>query len=53
MATGELQVEGLLASLDGHVVLRHRSITDAADAGGREVARFLLEEAGGAELLVR
>ena len=53
MATGELQVEGLLASLDGHVVLRHRAVTDAAAVGGREVARFLLDQAGGADLLVR
>ncbi len=52
-AAGALQVEGLLASLDGHVVVRHREVTSAAEEGGRAVARYLLDDAGGAALLER
>jgi hydroxymethylbilane synthase len=52
--SGDLEIEGLLASLDGHVVLRHGVVvTGSDDAAGRAVARFLLDDAGGAELLVR
>jgi hydroxymethylbilane synthase len=50
----ELVVEGLLASLDGHVVLRERRRGAPADAAalGRDLARHLLDDAGGASLLV-
>ena len=50
-----LAIEGLLASMDGHVVLRERrSVTVAeAESVGRELARFLLDDAGGASLLIR
>jgi hydroxymethylbilane synthase len=47
-------LEGLLASLDGRVVLRHQR-TQSADESpedlGRAVARHLLDEAGGSALL--
>lgn len=49
---GGVQVTGLLASADGHVVLRH--IVDDDDdpaSAGRRVARHLLDESGGAALL--
>ena len=50
----QLRVEGLIASLDGHVVLRHHvegpASGDSAELG-RSVARFLLVDAGGASLL--
>jgi hydroxymethylbilane synthase len=48
-------VEGLLASLDGHTVLRLRRRGDVAgaEAVGRQVARALLDDAGGAALLDR
>jgi len=51
----EVVLEGLLASLDGHVVLRERRRGPAASAAalGRDLARFLLDDAGGASLLVR
>jgi len=51
----ELAVEGLLASMDGHVVLRERRRVPVADAeeAGRALARFLLDDAGGASLLDR
>lgn len=55
---GNLVLEALLASLDGHVVLRHRVCVlagAAADADpaapGRAAARYLLDEGGGAALL--
>jgi hydroxymethylbilane synthase len=57
----ELTLVGLVASLDGHVVLRHqdswspsssRATDGAGPAGlGRAVARFLLDDAGGSALL--
>jgi hydroxymethylbilane synthase len=50
-----LAIEGLLASMDGHVVLRERRTVPVADATvvGRTLARFLLDDAGGASLLTR
>jgi len=45
-------VEGMVASLDGHVVLRHTEVGDDPEAAGRAVARFLLDQAGAAALLV-
>lgn len=57
-AGGELTIEGLLASLDGHVVLRETSteLVGGADEGapavvGRGLARRLLDDHGGAALL--
>jgi hydroxymethylbilane synthase len=56
---GGLRIEGLIASLDGHTVLRHVvEVGPAADGGavvaaGREVGRYLLHDAGGAALLDR
>jgi len=52
-AFGDLTVEGLLASLDGHTVLRHSDKGDDAEDLGREVARHLLTRSGGAALLER
>jgi len=54
--TGEgLEMEGLLASLDGRVVLRHRAGAPPGhppDELGRAVARHLVERAGGSSLLI-
>jgi hydroxymethylbilane synthase len=49
---GGIEVTGLLASLDGHRVLRHATLGDRAEAEslGRAVARHLLDH-GGAALL--
>jgi hydroxymethylbilane synthase len=52
-ADGSLVVEGLVASLDGHTVLRHRVIVEPGAPGvaaGREVARHLLDHGGSALL---
>lgn len=51
--SGSLEIDGLLASLDGRVVLRERRIglAEGAEALGRAVARHLLDGAGGAALL--
>ena len=46
-----VSVEGLVASLDGQVVLRHTVRGDDPEAAGRAVARYLLDDAGGAALL--
>lgn len=43
-------VDGLVASLDGHVLLRAQRTGPPADAG-RSLARHLLDDAGGAALL--
>ena len=52
---GTVVLDSLLASLDGRVILRHRSSgsTAACDAIGRAAARHLLDDAGGRELLER
>jgi hydroxymethylbilane synthase len=50
--TGEVLLQGLIASLDGHVVLRHRATGHDGDAVGRAVARHLLDEAGAGALLL-
>ncbi len=51
----QVRLEGLIASLDGHIVLRHASVGSDADPGalGRQVARFLLDDGGGAAVLSR
>jgi hydroxymethylbilane synthase len=46
-------IEGLVASLDGHVVLRARRHGDDGPALGRALARHLVDDAGGAALLER
>jgi hydroxymethylbilane synthase len=46
-----LQLEGLLASLDGRVILRHRAQDDDPESLGRAVARHLLDDAGGSAIL--
>lgn len=46
-----LEVEGLLASLDGRIILRHRERGTDAIATGRAVATQLLDRAGGREML--
>jgi hydroxymethylbilane synthase len=50
-----LAIEGLLASMDGHVVLRERRQVPVGEgeAAGRALARYLLDDAGGASLLTR
>ena len=50
-ADGPLSVEALLASLDGHVVLRVRVEGDDPEALGRDAARVLLDERGGRAIL--
>jgi hypothetical protein len=49
-AGDDLAMTGLLASPDGHVVLRHRAAGADPEALGRGVARHLLDH-GGAALL--
>ena len=48
---GGVRLEGLLASLDGRVILRHRAEAADPEALGRQVARHLLDRAGGRALL--
>lgn len=50
-ADGEVVLDTLLASLDGHTVLRHRVGGVDGVAMGRSAARYLLDDAGGAALL--
>lgn len=47
-----VRVEGVVASLDGHVVLRHAETGADPKAVGRAVARFLLDDAGGSAILL-
>ncbi len=46
-----IRVRGVVASLDGHVVLRHAETGADPEATGRAVARFLLDDAGGSAIL--
>ncbi|MEA2972359.1 MAG: hydroxymethylbilane synthase [Actinomycetota bacterium] len=46
-----IRLEGLLATGDGRVVIRRRDTDTDSVALGRRVARYLLDEAGGADLL--
>ena len=46
-----VRVEALLASLDGHVVLRDEASGPDPAAAGRSVARSLLDAHGGSALL--
>ncbi len=48
---GSLRLDSILASLDGHVILRHRVEGDHGEALGSATARHLLDHAGGAALL--
>lgn len=48
---GEIRIEALLASLDGRVLVRASRRGADAEALGREVARHLLDDAGGTDLL--
>jgi hydroxymethylbilane synthase len=47
-----LRVRGVVASLDGHVVIRHTETGTDPAAAGRSVARFLLDDAGGSAILL-
>jgi hydroxymethylbilane synthase len=51
VTAGGLQLEGLLASLDGRIILRHRAHGEEPETLGRQVARHLLDQAGGEALL--
>jgi len=44
-----LRLTGMLASADGHVLLRHCEAGEDGPALGRSVARYLLDRAGGAD----
>jgi len=49
--TGDaLELTGMLAGADGHVVLRHVATGTDGPTLGRAVARYLLDDAGGADL---
>ena len=48
----QIELVGMLATLDGRVLIRERRTGHDAEALGRSVARFLLDDAGGSDLLV-
>ena len=48
---GRVELEGLLATVDGRVVLRHRMAGDDPGALGAELAAHILDRAGGRSLL--
>lgn len=50
--SGAVTVAGLIASLDGHTLLRHAGHGDDPEAVGRAVARHLLDEGGARALLI-
>lgn len=50
-ADGSIEMVGMLASLDGRVLIRERRNGDDPDGLGRAIARHLLDDAGGTDLL--
>ena len=46
-----IRLTGMVAGADGHVVLRHEMVGTDGLALGRAVARYLLDDAGGADLM--
>jgi hydroxymethylbilane synthase len=48
---GHVTLTGMIASLDGHTLLRHADTGDDGIAVGRSVARHLLDEGGATALL--
>ncbi|MGH9188721.1 MAG: hydroxymethylbilane synthase [Acidimicrobiales bacterium] len=48
---GLLTLTGMVATADGRIVLRHQDSGDDGPALGRRVARYLLDDSGGAKLL--
>ena len=48
---GRVTVTGMIASLDGHTLMRHAGSGDDGVAVGRSVARHLLDEGGASALL--
>jgi hydroxymethylbilane synthase len=48
---GQVTLTGMIASLDGHTLLRHADTGDDGIAVGRSVARHLLDEGGATALL--
>jgi hydroxymethylbilane synthase len=48
---GSIELVGMLSSLDGRVLIRERRVGDHPDSLGRGIARFLLDDAGGTDLL--
>lgn len=48
----EVEIVGMLSSLDGRVLIRERRTGADPEVLGRSVARYLLDDAGGADLLV-
>ena len=48
---GTIGIVGMLSSLDGRILIRERRRGDDPDVLGRGVARFLLDERGGTDLL--
>jgi hydroxymethylbilane synthase len=47
---GDLHLIGMVAGADGHIVLRHEATGTDGRSLGRSVARYLLDDAGGADL---
>ena len=48
---GAIEIVGMLSSLDGRVLIRERRLGDDGESLGRGVARFLLDDSGGRDLL--
>ncbi len=48
---GEIELTGMLSTLDGRVLIRETRLGDDPEELGRSVARYLLDDCGGADLL--
>ena len=45
-----IRLTGMLAGADGQIVLRHEEVGEDGHVLGRDVARYLLDDAGGSDL---
>ncbi len=50
-AAHEIELTGMLSTLDGRTLIRERRVGTDAEILGRSVARFLLDDCGGTDLL--
>jgi porphobilinogen deaminase len=49
---GGITMDGVIATGDGRILLRHRDQGEDADALGQRVGRYLLDDAGASAMLV-
>jgi hydroxymethylbilane synthase len=52
-AEGDVEMVGMLSSIDGRRLIREHRVGDDPEGLGRSIARYLIDDAGGLDLLAR